>query len=224
MQTEQSQEIADLVVALAKVQQSLRPAIKDATNPHLKSKYADLAAVNAAAQPELGKEGLAVIQTAEEGADGSTFLATTLAHTSGQWIRGRLRVEVQPSKGLNLSQSQGLALTYARRYSLAAILGVVTEDDDGHGAGDPGQPRQKRQPVHGMNAKQRQQFAAKLDTLKLDHGIDLVEQVCLARNGVDCATLAASIPTPEEAKEVYEDLVSHIEAEAERLGKEAETA
>lgn len=139
--TEQSENIGELAAALAGVQAIMRGAVKDAANPHLRSKYADLASVNAAAQPELGKAGIAVMQTAEDGDDGTVYLATTLAHSSGGWIRGRMRVDVQPQKGINLAQALGSALTYARRYSLAAMLGIVTEDDDGASAG----PRDQQQ-------------------------------------------------------------------------------
>lgn len=134
--TEQSADIGELVAALASVQASMRAAGKNTTNPHLGSKYADLKSVVFAFQPELGQAGLAIIQTCEHDND-ATFVATTLGHKSGQWIRGRLKVETSLAKGLNLAQSQGLAITYARRYSMAAIVAVVTEDNDGHGAGDP---------------------------------------------------------------------------------------
>ena len=139
--TQQSAEIGELAAALATVQASMRAASKDALNPHLKSKYADLSSVVAAIQPELGNNGLALLQTAETGADGAIYLATTLAHTSGQWLRGRLRVDVEASRGLNAAQALGLALTYARRYSIAAMVCVCTEDDDGQGAGPAHVPR-----------------------------------------------------------------------------------
>lgn len=133
--TDQSPDIGELAAALAKVQSGMRGATKDTKNPHLKTKYADLTSVVAAVQPELGNNVLAIMQTNEAGPDGALYLATTLAHTSGQWLRGRLRVDVQPSKGINMSQALGLALTYCRRYSIAAMCCVCTEDDDGHGAG-----------------------------------------------------------------------------------------
>tara|TARA_R110002073_G_scaffold294728_1_gene460544 strand:+ start:157 stop:891 length:735 start_codon:yes stop_codon:yes gene_type:complete len=135
MKTEQSDDISELAGALATVQAAMRNASKDNLNPHLRTKYADLTSVVGAAQPELGNNGLALMQTAETGEDGQTYLATTLAHKSGQWLRGRMRVEVQASKGLNSAQALGLALTYCRRYSIAAMVCVCTEDDDGHGAG-----------------------------------------------------------------------------------------
>lgn len=143
--TQQSVEIGELAAALAKTQASMRSASKDALNPHLKSKYADLTSVVAAIQPELGNNGLALLQTAETAPDGTVHLATTLAHTSGQWLRGRLRVDVEASRGLNAAQALGLALTYARRYSIAAMVCVCTEDDDGQGAGPAHVPRGTRQ-------------------------------------------------------------------------------
>tara|TARA_Y100000310_G_scaffold209277_1_gene209876 strand:+ start:978 stop:1679 length:702 start_codon:yes stop_codon:yes gene_type:complete len=143
--TEHSPELANLAAALAGVQATMRPALKDAANPHLKTKYADLSAVVAAIQPELAQAGLAILQTAEVGPDGQTYLATTLAHSSGEWLRGRLKVEVQEQRGINLAQAQGLALTYCRRYSIAMMVCVCAEDDDGHSAGP--QQSQQAEPV-----------------------------------------------------------------------------
>ncbi len=123
----QSDTINELAAALSKAQGEMQAAIKDKINPFFKSSYADLGSVWDAARPVLSKYGLCVMQTTELVADGTRIvMVTTLAHTSGQWMKSYL--PLNPSK--NDSQGVGAALTYLRRYSLSAIVGVVCDDDD----------------------------------------------------------------------------------------------
>jgi hypothetical protein len=123
----QSEVINELAAALSKAQGEMQAAIKDKVNPFYKSAYADLGSVWDAARPVLSKYGLCVLQTTEMLPDGSKIImVTTLAHTSGQWIKSYL--PLNPSK--NDSQGIGAAITYLRRYSLSAIVGVVCDDDD----------------------------------------------------------------------------------------------
>lgn len=124
-----SPAINELVTALAKAQGKILPALKDKTNPHLKSKYADLSSIWDACRVPLSENGLAVIQTVET-RDRELVLITTLAHSSGQWMRGEFPIittKMDP-------QGIGSALTYYRRYSLASIAGVSPGDDDAEGA------------------------------------------------------------------------------------------
>lgn len=123
----QSEIINELASALSKAQGEMQAAIKDKTNPFFKSSYADLGSVWDAARPVLSKYGLCIMQTTEIVPDGSRIImVTTLAHTSGQWVKSYL--PLNPSK--NDSQGVGAAMTYLRRYSLSAIVGVVCDDDD----------------------------------------------------------------------------------------------
>ena len=138
----QSETINELATALSKAQGEMQAAIKDKVNPFFKSSYADLGSVWDAARPVLSKYGLCVMQTTEMNADGSKIImVTTLAHTSGQWMKSFL--PLNPSK--NDSQGVGAALTYLRRYSLSAIVGVVCdEDDDGETAVGRGKTQQNQ--------------------------------------------------------------------------------
>lgn len=126
-----SEQINELASALAKAQAEIESAAKSAQNPHFKSRYADLASIRDACQGPLSKHGLSVTQTVESGEHGFV-LVTSLMHSSGQWIEGRMGLILQK----NDMQGLGSALTYARRYSLAAIVGVAQDDDDGAGAGN----------------------------------------------------------------------------------------
>lgn len=124
-----SENIAELSKALAIAQGKITGALKDSANPFYKSKYADLAACWDACRGPLSENGLAVIQTTDVDDQGIT-LFTTLGHSSGQWIRGRLRMIPKDST----PQAAGSTLTYARRYALAAIVGIAQVDDDANEA------------------------------------------------------------------------------------------
>lgn len=125
----QSATIGSLAKALAAAQAELSPATKNAQNPHLRNKYADITAVYEAIRAVLPKYGLAVAQTMEPTEKGYVTVRTTLLHESGEWISGVLAMPL-PTMGNNPPQQMGSAITYARRYSLSAIVGVVSEDDD----------------------------------------------------------------------------------------------
>jgi len=138
----QSESINELIKALSIAQGQIGNASKDSDNPFFKSKYATLASVREACKDALSKNGLAVIQHPIVSAQ-ATFLCTTLGHTSGQWIRSFY--PIKPVK--DDPQGMGSAITYARRYALAAMVGIAPEDDDGNaasgktGVGDPGNQR-----------------------------------------------------------------------------------
>ena len=125
----QSNFIGALAAALSKVQGAMVGAVKDSSNPFFKSKYADLSSVWDACRVQLAANNLCVIQTTAEAADGAVLI-TTLAHSSGEWIRSVLPIKVKD----NSPQAQGSGLTYARRYALAAIVGVSQIDDDAEAA------------------------------------------------------------------------------------------
>jgi hypothetical protein len=138
----QSDNIAELAAALSKAQSEITGALKDSSNPFFKSKYADLASCWDACRKQLAANGLSVIQTTEAFADDRLMLVTTLAHSSGQWVRGFLPVLTKD----NSPQAQGSGLTYARRYALAAIVGLAQIDDDAEAAQARGKPEAKPDP------------------------------------------------------------------------------
>lgn len=123
-----SENINELAAALSKAQSEVQAARMDSKNPFFKSKYADLTSIWDAARPALGKYNLCVMQCMEIVGE-KTILVTTLAHASGQWMKSCLLL----SPGKPGMQEMGSAITYARRYALAALIGIVcdSEDDDG---------------------------------------------------------------------------------------------
>ena len=133
----QSEQINELAKAFAAAQSEIEAAPKNAENPHLRSQYADIASVWSAVRAILPKHGLSVAQVMVPCEDGKVCVRTTLLHISGQWLAGECALPCPKQD----PQGYGSAITYARRYSLSAMLGVVSEaDDDGHGAksGDNG--------------------------------------------------------------------------------------
>lgn len=120
-----SDPIDQLSTALAKAQGELRHAIKNATNPHFRNNYADLAEVIDSCGA-LSDNGLAYSQTLNEHR-GKPYLYTTLMHKSGQYMMGRSKLLLQRED----SQGLGSAITYSRRQGLSAIVGIAQKDDDG---------------------------------------------------------------------------------------------
>jgi len=129
----QSESIANLSKALSIVQGKLTYAVKDSANPFFKSKYADLESVWDACRNLLAENGLCVMQFPGEFIDGCMSLTTILAHSSGEWIKQTMEVPVTKPD----AQAVGSAITYMRRYALAAVVGVVQADDDGNAASSP---------------------------------------------------------------------------------------
>lgn len=124
------ESIGKLALALSKAQGMMRGAKKDADNPFFKSKYADLASVWDACREPLAANELSVAQPTEI-IDGNLVVKTILMHSSGESITGILPVMVGEKA---TAQQVGSAITYCRRYSLASMIGVAPEDDDGNEA------------------------------------------------------------------------------------------
>jgi len=121
----QSNEINELATALAKAQGDMTAAKKDVVNPFFKSKYADLASAWDACRGPLTKHGLSVTQGVVFSAD-RYVLETVLRHASGQWVNYQMPLLFQKQD----MQALGSAMSYARRYSLMAIIGLAQDDDD----------------------------------------------------------------------------------------------
>lgn len=125
-----SEVTADLAEALSKAQSVMAGAKKDAANPFFKTKYADLASCWGACKDALTSNGIAVVQ-GNTPHDGGVQVQTRLMHKSGQWVEDD-GLFVPATKAD--AQGFGSALTYARRYSLCAMVGIAPEDDDGNAA------------------------------------------------------------------------------------------
>lgn len=118
-------ELTGITKALVEAQKKILSASKDATNPHFGSNYTSLKSVQDACKDALLSNDIAVTQIIET-LDEHVYLKTTLHHISGERLESHCPLFFDRSK----MQSLGSAITYARRYSLAAFVGVVQEDDD----------------------------------------------------------------------------------------------
>ncbi len=138
MDFDMSPEVGALAEAMAAVQGKLEGAKKASENPAFKaggkvSKYADLASVWDAARDLLSANNVAVIQSPGQCIENRMWMTTVLFHGSGQWMRGTLSIPL----GKVDAHGYGSATTYARRYALAAMVGISPEDDDGNAATKP---------------------------------------------------------------------------------------
>lgn len=128
-----SPSVKELATALAVVQGQLTFAKKDSKNPFFKSNYADLESVWDACRTLLSDNGLAIMQFPGDYVDGNMTLTTVMTHSSGEWVAQNMSLPVSKPD----AQGAGSAITYMRRYALAAIVGVVQADDDGNSASAP---------------------------------------------------------------------------------------
>jgi hypothetical protein len=126
----QTPDFAKIATALVKAQKAFGPALKSSSNPHFRSKYADLSACVEAVIDALNDNGIALTQQVHE-CDNGVVVETVFIHESGATMScGRLHVPASKQD----AQGYGSALTYARRYSLMAACGIAPEDDDGNAA------------------------------------------------------------------------------------------
>jgi hypothetical protein len=155
MWADRSESIADLAAAWVAAAAEMRDLAKDrqVNTGKYGYSYADLASVLGMARPVLAAHGLVLTQAAETTGE-EAIVSTTLLHASGQWVTTppvRLPAGSTP-------QQTGSAITYARRYSALAALGLATEDDDGQSAASrpPALPATAPQSVEPRSDAERQ--------------------------------------------------------------------
>tara|TARA_R110002020_G_scaffold8918_2_gene35781 strand:- start:314 stop:751 length:438 start_codon:yes stop_codon:yes gene_type:complete len=144
---DRSENISQLATALAKAQGAVDNAVKNKTNPHFRSSYADLGAVLDVVRKPMSDNGLCVVHDVAKD-DSSLLMTTTLLHESGEWLSVHARAT--PKDGG--PQSIGSIMTYLRRYTISAMLSVSQQDDDGNssqgvdarGNGRPGKRELRR--------------------------------------------------------------------------------
>ncbi|MFZ0434969.1 MAG: ERF family protein [Chthoniobacterales bacterium] len=144
---ETSPTITKLAAALVAAQGELKAATLDAENPHFRSRYATLAGLWDTARPTLAKHGLAVSQLPER-EEGAVGVMTLLIHTSGEWMSSRLMLPLAQQT----AQAVGSALTYARRYALASVVGLTADEDDDGNEASKTPPHQAQTPATGLYA------------------------------------------------------------------------
>lgn len=147
---EKSETIAKLAAALIKVQAELPTIPKDRTNPITHSKYATLSAINKALLPVTSKNDLAVTQYPVSSPSGQIGCGTLLIHSSGEFINyDPYLINSDSNKRMSAAQEGGSAITYAKRYQLCAIFGIVPDEDV-----DGATPQQQSRNQYRQNNRQ----------------------------------------------------------------------
>lgn len=185
-----SEHVDKIGEALANAQSLIGTVTLNKINPHFQSKYADLSAIREACKDALAKHGIALVQSPEV-REGRALVITRLIHKSGQWIENEL--SLKPDRG-DTPQAIGSAITYARRYALASLLGIVAdEDDDGNAAEGSRLAGSKRAPAPQptkkiyYNAKDPA-FIAKIEELLARRSqLEKKEAVLRALDGIEAA-------------------------------------
>ena len=127
-----SESISELSKALAKFQENVKQPLKDKNNPFFKSKYVPLENVVEAITQEAPKHGLSFVQWPLNDESGRVGVATMLMHESGEFIEFD-PVHMKADK--ETAQGAGALISYLKRYSLSAVFGITSDqDDDGNSA------------------------------------------------------------------------------------------
>jgi hypothetical protein len=201
----ESQTLENLFASLAKAQVEIEVANKDSANPFFKSHYADLTEIIRVSRPALTKNGLSVIQRVMGNGDGRNYLYTRLCHTSGEWIESCMSLV---SKDQTM-QAMGSAITYARRYAYASMVGVVAgdEDDDGNRASG----KKSENPKNGEARITQAQAKDILEQIMEFGEEELMENVLRHYN----INSLAYLPAPK-----YKDLMKNLEAKKQGMAHE----
>ena len=150
-----SDKIEKLSAAFAAAQAGFKHAKLDGVNPHFENRFATLRSIHEAIRVPMHKAGLAWLQAvSDEG--GRVVLTTRIVHSSGQW----LETEVTAAPGKGGVQGLGSAVSYLRRYSLAALVGVAAGDDDDGEQTDHGEPEPAPKPKPKPKPKQNDEASA----------------------------------------------------------------
>lgn len=127
-----SSTIVKLAAALSKAQAEMPSAPMNSVNPFLKNRFADLGAVIAASRPVLARNGLSITQFPVSN-NGSIGVTSILMHEGGEWLEETITLPLNEERGKSAAQVAGSVITYLRRYSWAAVLGMYADEDtDGH--------------------------------------------------------------------------------------------
>ena len=169
-----SDSIVELSKALAKFQEEVKQPLKDKNNPFFKSKYVPLENVVEAITDVAPKNGLSFVQWALNDENGRVGVATMLMHESGEWIEFDA-VHMKADK--ETAQGAGALISYLKRYSLSAVFGITSDqDDDGNGASGNKAPKSATQAEIGNLKKEVIAFSKLMTEQGKDVKPEQVEQ------------------------------------------------
>lgn len=217
MSIETSTTTAKLDDALAKAQASVHVAVKDKHNPAFRSSYADLFSIMAACREALSANGIAITQWLVHRDDNRLGIVTRLA-LSGEWIQATWSMPVSKQD----AHGYGSAATYARRYALAAAVGVVADEDDDGNAASEKKPDEKKAWAKKQDVPKQDKKALPALTAEEREGW-LIEIQLAASMGLDkLRELSADMSTrlTAEQKASLRDAFKAAELDAKRLAAE----
>lgn len=204
-----------IATALVKAQTAFAPALKTSSNPHFKSRYADLAACVEAVVDALNSNGIALLQKTHPDDKGVT-VETVLVHESGEMLSGGC-LHVPAAK--HDPQGYGSALTYARRYSLMAACGIAPEDDDGNAASKTPRAKGTIKPTDGAAARVAVDAARELESLAVD-----VIEAAEAGEHEHAAALCSDVTDPDEKVYLWSKLPSHVRTAIKKVSQPSKEA
>lgn len=192
-----SDSVANLAQAMISAQSELGNQTNTTKNEFLGNSYLPLPNLLDVVKPVLGKHKLSVIQIPTSDGHG-VGITTMILHESGEWISDRVTVPVEHRKGNTLAQVAGGTVTYLRRYSLAAVLAIATEDDDGNHGKDPKTTESKGEYVDYSRMSPRDMTARQLgEAIKQESGneeyIEAARQAYAEKDKARLATLLEEI-------------------------------
>lgn len=137
-----SETIVEISKAMAKFQSEVKQPFKDKSNPFFKSKYVPLESVVESITSIAPKHGISFVQWASNDDTGRVGVSTMIMHTSGEYIEFD---PVYMNADKNTAQGAGALISYLKRYSLSAVFGITSDqDDDGnHASGNTNKPKQQ---------------------------------------------------------------------------------
>ena len=158
---EHSENIGKLAKALAAFQAEIQDPAREGENPHFKSKYVTIDALLIAVRPVAAKHGLSIVQST--GGNGQDIGVTTMIlHESGEWLMTD-SLTIRPSQ--NNPQGCMSAITYSRRYSLSAALGVAWDDDDDGNAASAPDPKTDAKPTTQPTKTNKEQYLRQVQAI-----------------------------------------------------------
>jgi hypothetical protein len=200
---EKSEKIDQLAIALAKAQGEFSAVPMKSENPFLKTKYADLGSVIETSKSVLSKNELAFSQIVSTEEGNRVGITTILMHSSGQYISSFMSLPLDEKSGRSLAQSAGSIITYLRRYSLSAILGIHTEEDND---GEKKDKSQAGKPVE-KEPTERQIIIDKIMTRAKDLGGSKNEKLLLFMKSFEPSANPNRIKELEKLNEWYKKLL-----------------
>jgi ERF superfamily len=173
--------LKNIATALVKAQKAFGPALKTSTNPHFRSRYADLSACVEAVIDALNDNGIYLLQKNYDCADG-IMVETVFVHESGEMLECGI-VHFPATK--KDPQGYASALTYGRRYSLMAACGIAPEDDDGNAASKPVPKHTSIKPIQEIVTEDRKEklltsaqfIVASMDAGEMDEALKEWESI-----------------------------------------------